>query len=101
MRVLVNGLAAAGPKTGIGHYTAQLLRCLREQAGTEEIHSFPNRWLCQARSLWARVRAQLDRGGHPSSASANVPAVKVGWRGRAMRSLRSSGQWLLARNFRA
>jgi alpha-1,3-rhamnosyl/mannosyltransferase len=101
MRVLVNGLAAAGPKTGIGHYTTQLLRCLREQAGSEEIHSFPNRWLCQARSLWAHVRAQLDRGGHPSAAPANSLAAKSSWRGRAMRSLRSSGQWLLARNFRA
>ena len=30
MRVVVNRLAAVGQKTGIGHYTAQLLRCLHE-----------------------------------------------------------------------
>ena len=53
MRVLVNGLAAAGPITGIGHYTTQLLRCLHEQTAPEEIHAFPNYWLCQARSVWA------------------------------------------------
>ncbi len=105
MRVLVNGLAAAGPKTGIGHYIAQLLRCLSEQADAEEIDSFPNRWLCQARSLWARVRSRLERGSSqppvtPIHVSANA-VRKLTWRGRAMRSLRASGQWLLARNFRA
>ena len=105
MRVLVNGLAAAGPKTGIGHYIAQLLRCLSEQTDAEEINSFPNRWLCQARSLWARVHSQLERGSsQPPLAPAQVPVNaprKPTWRGRAMRSLRASGQWLLARNFRA
>jgi glycosyltransferase involved in cell wall biosynthesis len=105
MRVLVNGLSAAGPKTGIGHYTAQLLRCLREQVDAEEIHSFPSRWLCQVRSLWSRVRSRLDRGG---SSPTRVPvnrttstSGRVSWRSRAMRSLRVSGQWLLARNFHA
>ena len=63
MRVLVNGLAAAGPMTGIGHYTTQLLRCLRQQADAEEIYSFPDRWLCRARSLWAHLRSRLERGG--------------------------------------
>ena len=29
MRVVVNQLAALGQKTGVGHYTSQLLRCLR------------------------------------------------------------------------
>ncbi|HMF13369.1 MAG TPA: glycosyltransferase family 1 protein [Gemmataceae bacterium] len=103
MRVLVNGLAAAGPMTGIGHYTTQLLRCLRQQADAEEIYSFPDRWLCRARSLWAHLRSRLERGSSPPvAAPANSAAPrKAGWRGRAMRSLRASGQWLLTRNFRA
>jgi glycosyltransferase involved in cell wall biosynthesis len=105
MRVLVNGLAAAGPMTGIGHYTTQLLRCLRQLTDAEEIHSFPNRWLCQARSVWSRVRSQLERGGTPpaptpANGTGNA-SRELGWRGRAMRSLRNSGQWLLARNFRS
>ena len=33
MRVVVNQLAALRQKTGIGHYTNQLLRCLHAQAG--------------------------------------------------------------------
>jgi glycosyltransferase involved in cell wall biosynthesis len=105
MRVLVNGLAAAGPMTGIGHYTTQLLRCLRQQTDGEEIRSFPNGWLCRARSVWARVRSRLERDSGPAPvASANPldkPKGDDGWRDRTMRSLRASGQWLLARNFRA
>ena len=36
MRVVVNQLAALGRRTGIGHYTAELLRCLGE---TEQAHT--------------------------------------------------------------
>src|SRR5438445_155394 len=39
MRVIVNQLAALGAKTGIGHYTVELLRCLRQQAGADQIDS--------------------------------------------------------------
>ena len=101
MRVLVNGLTAAGPVTGIGHYTAQLLRCLREQAEREEIYSFPSGWLCQARSLWARLRSRLERGnGQPIAAVAtSATPRKLAWHSRALRTLRSSGQWLLTRSF--
>jgi glycosyltransferase involved in cell wall biosynthesis len=103
MRVLVNGLAATGPMTGIGHYVAQLLRCLHEQAEAEEIHSFPSRWLCRTRALWMRLRARLERNGRlPLAAPANpTRPVNPGWRSRFLRSLRSRGQWLLARNFQA
>jgi glycosyltransferase involved in cell wall biosynthesis len=103
MRVLVNALAASGPMTGIGHYTTQLLRCLQQQTEAEEIHAFPSRWLCQARSLWGKVRWRLERGDVrrlAPRAQADPPA-KVSWKSRLMRTLRSSGQWLLTRNFRA
>lgn len=100
MRVLVNGLAAIGPMTGIGHYTAQMLRCLRQQAGAEEIHSFPNRWLCQARSLWAHLRSRHEEGKVRPLAKPTSRGGAAGWSGRAWRALRASGQWLLASNFR-
>ncbi|HTU93775.1 MAG TPA: glycosyltransferase family 1 protein [Gemmataceae bacterium] len=102
MRVLVNGLAAAGPMTGIGHYTTQLLRCLRTQADGDEIHAFPSWWLRQARSLWVHLRSQLDRGGQPNGSTAKkATAQKRGWHGLALRALRSSGQWLLSRSFQS
>jgi glycosyltransferase involved in cell wall biosynthesis len=102
MRVLVNCLAAAGPKTGIGHYTTQLLRCLREQTDSEEIYAFPNRCLRQARSLWVHLRSCMERGDQPTSISAKATATrKLGLHSRALRTLRSSGQWLLTRSFQA
>lgn len=46
MRVLVNRSLARGQKTGIGHYTAQLLRALKKQAGPgETIAGFPSGWI--------------------------------------------------------
>ena len=41
MRVVVNQIAGLGQKTGIGHYTAELLRCMREQAAGDEIDDYP------------------------------------------------------------
>ena len=41
MRVLLNLHSTLGPLTGIGHYTLQLLRCLREQAPESVRGSFP------------------------------------------------------------
>jgi alpha-1,3-rhamnosyl/mannosyltransferase len=109
MRVLVNALAAAGPMTGIGHYTTQLLRCLRAQTEGEEIHSFPNLWLRQARTLWVHLRSLLDRNTPSAAGTARVTtapsgvasAPRVGWHSRALRGLRASGQWLITRSFQA
>jgi glycosyltransferase involved in cell wall biosynthesis len=102
MRVLVNALAAAGPMTGIGHYTTQLLRCLRAQTDSDEIHAFPNLCLRQARSLWVRLRSLLERNNQPAASTSTVTTSrKPGWHSRALRALRSSGQWLLTRSFQA
>jgi glycosyltransferase involved in cell wall biosynthesis len=103
MRVLVNAVAAVGPMTGIGHYTTQLLRCLRQQATADEIHAFPGRWLSRARSVWSSLRSRLDRGNDPTPiASANDDSPRaLAWHARMLRGLRTSGQWLLARNFRS
>jgi glycosyltransferase involved in cell wall biosynthesis len=110
MRVLVNGLAAAGPMTGIGHYTTQLLRCLRAQTNGEEIYAFPNRWLRQSRSLWVRLRSRLEKNNQPTpgiakttAAGANGVALapQATWRSRTLAALRTSGQWLLTRSFQA
>ena len=45
MRVLLNQLPAPGPKTGIGHYIAELERCLRPQAAADEVVTYPPAWL--------------------------------------------------------
>jgi alpha-1,3-rhamnosyl/mannosyltransferase len=97
MRVLVNGLPAAGAKTGIGHYTSQLLRCLREQAGTDSIHSFGQGWMEKAKSVWGQVRARAERTGALPAPGAGRP----GWKARALDLVRRGGQAVIAHQFRA
>jgi alpha-1,3-rhamnosyl/mannosyltransferase len=98
MRVLVNGLTASGGRTGIGHYTAQLLRCLRDQSGGAEIDCFPSPWIRRARHAWVRLRPWLERGGPPPTSGA---AKNPGWRQRTLGSLRSFGHTLLTHNIQA
>jgi alpha-1,3-rhamnosyl/mannosyltransferase len=98
MRVLVNTLAAAGPRTGVGHYTAELVRCLDHQAGEgEEVVTFPGPWVCRARALavWARSRL-ARRGGRPTG-----PPGAPGWRGRAAGWVRAVAERWQTRAFRA
>jgi alpha-1,3-rhamnosyl/mannosyltransferase len=46
MRVLINRSLAQGQKTGIGHYTAQLFRSLKQHAQQDEkIAGFPGGWI--------------------------------------------------------
>jgi hypothetical protein len=63
MRVVVNQLPALGARTGIGHYTVQLLRCLRAQASTDIIESFPEGWLRTVREAFIRLRPHVQGSG--------------------------------------
>lgn len=87
-----------GARTGIGHYTHELLRCLRVLAQPEEIGTFPGPLLRGARSLAGKARSWLGRrsggGGAPAT-----PGSKPGWRGRAVRWVRSWGEGLLSSSF--
>src|SRR5262245_19583364 len=60
MKVVVNQLAASGRKTGIGHYTVELLRCLQEQAGLDEVTPFPQGWFWRLREAGARLRCRVE-----------------------------------------
>jgi alpha-1,3-rhamnosyl/mannosyltransferase len=94
MRVVVNRLAALGLKTGIGHYTVQLLRCLRQQAGPDEIDPFPTGWVGKVRAACARLRPRLEPRAAPGQAS---PA---GLRRAALEQARRLGRAVIARYFR-
>ncbi len=97
MRVLVNALSAAGARTGIGHYTAELLRCLRAQAAPGEVVRFPGPWLCRARAVAGWAQARLSRGRQPAAASAGPPT----WRGRVAGLVRAGVEKLLRSRFQA
>src|SRR5258708_410679 len=96
MRVLVNGISTLGGRTGVGHYTAQLLRCLREQAAGDVIASFPGRWVGQGRALWHRLRSRL-RGESRAPAARRADAPPPAWRVRCVAGVQALRQaWLAA-----
>ena len=105
MRVVLNQLPACGQKTGIGHYTAELVRCLQEQIGDDEIYLYPRNWVQKARRMWAKVRpcfeeSQTKTTAAPRQAAAARSTSLVRLRGTALRHLRGMGQSILARHFR-
>ncbi len=63
MRVVVNQVAALGRRTGIGHYTAELLRGLSQQAPPGTIIAFPHPLMHHARVVWNWLRRRLARPG--------------------------------------
>jgi alpha-1,3-rhamnosyl/mannosyltransferase len=92
MRVVINQLAALGRRTGIGHYTAQLVRCLRQQAPPGTVHTFPNYLTHCARQGWLWLRQRLEAKGG---------AAAPGLRGSALVQMRGYGRTFLTRYFRA
>jgi glycosyltransferase involved in cell wall biosynthesis len=97
MRVLVNQLPALGLKTGIGHYTVELLRCLRAQAAPDQIDGFPEGWVRRARAAAGRARPYLE-GGQGQGASSRPVLARL--RSNALHYVRHVGRDLMARYFR-
>ncbi len=91
MRMVLNYLAAAETaKTGIGHYTAELFRCLRQQAGEDVIETFPGPWGQQAQALWMRFRRTRMP---PSGGTAGRPAAsRTTLRQHLFQSVRAGGR---------
>jgi len=54
MRVVVNGLAALKPKTGVGHHVAELVAALRAQASGDQFLLYPGQWLGRAAGAISR-----------------------------------------------
>src|SRR5262245_11606773 len=59
MRVIVNELQMLKQRTGIGHYTAELLRCVRPQAGADRIDGFPGGWVRGATAVCFRAGGRV------------------------------------------
>lgn len=92
MRIVLNYLAAAeAARTGVGHYTAELLRCLREQAGDDVIDTFPGPWGERAQAAWMSFRrARVPSSG--SSLSRPSKPVRVSLRQRLFGGVRACGR---------
>jgi alpha-1,3-rhamnosyl/mannosyltransferase len=100
MRVVVNQLVTLGRKTGIGHYTGELLRFLRPLAGADPIDTFPAGWLRRACKAVTRARPYLGEGRAQSS-STKPASRQVGLRGRTLNLLRQGSWSVLGGSFRA
>jgi glycosyltransferase involved in cell wall biosynthesis len=96
VRVVVNQLAALGLRTGIGHYTVQLDRCLREQALPGEVEGYPRGWVRRGRELAARARPYLEGRRQAVPGTAGPPSL----RSRALGHLRHCGRAVMAQHFR-
>jgi alpha-1,3-rhamnosyl/mannosyltransferase len=100
VRVIVNQLACAGKKTGVGHYSAQLFRHLRKQAAQDQIDSFPGTSVRLARKVWSCIYPFLEGGlkDWPPHSPLMFPWRHM--RHASLRLLRSMGRSLMARHFR-
>jgi alpha-1,3-rhamnosyl/mannosyltransferase len=97
VRVVVNELPALGRKTGIGHYTVELLRCLREQAPDDQIHGFPRGWLRRARQRCARLRPRFEGGRSNPPADGRMARM----RSSLFEQVRHLGRELMTWHFRS
>jgi alpha-1,3-rhamnosyl/mannosyltransferase len=93
MRVLVNGLASVGARTGIGHYAGELVRCLRARRGGDEVAVYPPPWLAAAGRWWRRP---FSRGP-----AAPRQAPRFAWRAGVKAALHAAAARLIDRHFRA
>lgn len=102
MRVVVNQLAALGVRTGIGHYTVELLRCLREQAGRDRIEAFPSGWMRYVRETACRLRPRLEGSNKDAAPGGSTPCQgRSTFRRELMRHVRLAGRSLINSHFRA
>jgi alpha-1,3-rhamnosyl/mannosyltransferase len=92
MRVVLNYLAASeAAKTGVGHYTAELLRCLRMQAGEDVIDTFPGAWGQRTQAAWMRFRhARMATPGGSIGRPASMARSTL--RQRSFHALRACGR---------
>jgi alpha-1,3-rhamnosyl/mannosyltransferase len=91
MRVVLNQLSAAGLKTGVGHYTSELLRCLRRQAGRDRVAAFPDGFVWELRR----------RVAGPNLGGSAAPAARRSMKARALTTVRHWARSLIEWHFRS
>lgn len=104
MRVVINQATTLGQKAGIGHYTDQLLRHLRELGTDDRIDTFPTGWVRRASETYSRTRSIFYSGSDSSSKSGKKKKAE-GWlaaaRRAGMNQLYRAGQQLMTWHFRS
>ena len=116
MRIVYNLAYAFGPRTGIGHYVAELHRALQARAAPDEVRGVPSRWMtplrqllnCQCKPEHAQGVTQRKLAllaARPTGSRA--PLTWLGWHLRMLRLADRSrvafclaGQTLMERHYR-
>jgi alpha-1,3-rhamnosyl/mannosyltransferase len=98
MRIVLNTIDVCSHKTGVGHYTAELLGALRRQGEADRVECFPGPVLRRAHAAWRWC--SRGREGPPGPATVAAPG-RPGLLRRATRSLRRPGAALRRGFFRA
>jgi alpha-1,3-rhamnosyl/mannosyltransferase len=97
MRVVINAIPTTGPKTGIGHYVAELLRCLPAQAGNDEIHGYTGGWVGRLRRMGRSLKPVLEPRATVMEATASK---KRNWKAWLLSQMRLCGEVLTGLHFR-
>ena len=100
MRVVVNQLAATGRKTGIGHYTLQLLRCLVAQAGEDVVDTFPRTWMKRVPEVLSLLRSRVDPGEAATPSGPSRKSQVAPMRRRTLHLLRQVNRLIWTQYFR-
>jgi glycosyltransferase involved in cell wall biosynthesis len=96
MRVLINGVAALRPKTGIGHYIEGLCEEFESGEGSDAFALFPN---SLARKLVRRLFRPRPPSGKPAPPAPN--ATPASWRAFSLRFAQRLGSLAFRRAFRS
>jgi alpha-1,3-rhamnosyl/mannosyltransferase len=100
MRVILNTLSVSGLKTGVGHYTAELLRCLHQQAGDDVIDYFPGPWMRHGYAAWTWFsRGRTRPGATPTGRPPAPAAPRGGLKSWVAGCLRAPGRALMGWSF--
>src|SRR5437588_10623014 len=71
MRILLNALPAYGPRSGVGHYVSELLRCLSLMGDRgEQVLARPGPWVGRLRRFFH------GKGGPPTSRTSSRQRFK-------------------------
>ena len=97
MRVVVNQLVALGQRTGIGHYTSELLRCLQQQSGDDRIDAFPQGLGLRAREFADGFRGRIEPKNIANPTVGTSPTIASRIKSRLRETLRRCDRFLATR----
>src|SRR4051794_33811136 len=92
MRVLINGMVLNGKKTGIGHYAAELVRCMTPLVGEQNLCVHRPAWVQPAREWLTRLRPPASPVPSASSQTPQKLPLTLTLRGQLVNALRDVGK---------